>query len=616
MARFCSSFHASLLVILVCYCTGPARSNNCTLTNGMTIWRGDGDCDWENNNAECGYDWGDCCESTCWSFTDFPCGISGYLCMDPYSLGNDDGQKNCSQDNHPYPMGLQEWWLIENTEDVQALAEAVKCSGRQFQVQWSGHIVVPATLEVMNGTVLNITGVGSEAMMDGNGTTRLFRVVDAFLTLTNVEIWNGNATYGGALAASGSTITLNRTTFVNNIAFEKRGGALFAYDGSVLTFSGETRFYNNSGESGGAVFISSGSNALWAGDTTFSNNTAFTYGGAVAVVHDSSASWTGKTTFLGNTVSNYGGGAISVEDGSRASWTSDASFIANHAEGEGGAIYVDSGSDVTMNADALFSHNTVRFNGGAVLIGYVSTVSWTKQTDFVSNYAGSVGGAVASRAIDSGANPSSAYEDNLESFLLINGPTAFVNNMCRGNGGAMALLGGLFVNFLTKELTFSGNEANVAGGGIFISATGVGPEITNASFLSNFAEIGAGAFMTGSGTSTNHGNDSPTTFKGCRFVGNKAGATGGAIESAVGIDAIIDTVFIRNIARVGGALRLAGKASIEGCSFEENVAALEGGPAVHNIGYISEMSNCHFNGNVFDCKEGAFLSSTSANSVR
>lgn len=122
--------------------------------------------------------------------------------------------------------------------------------------------------------------------------------------------------------------------------------------------------------------------------------------------------------------------------------------------------------------------------------------------------------------------------------------------------------------------------------------------------------------MTGSGTSTNHGIDFPTTFEGCRFVGNTAGATGGAIESAVGIDAIIDTVFIRNIARVGGALRLAGKASIEECSFEDNVAALEGGPAVYNIGYISEMSNCHFEGNVFDCDKGAFLSYTPANSVR
>lgn len=126
------------------------------------------------------------------------------------------------------------------------------------------------------------------------------------------------------------------------------------------------------------------------------------------------------------------------------------------------------------------------------------------------NYAGSVGGAVASRAVDSGASSSSTAEDNLESFLLINGTSTFVNSTCRGNEGAMALLGGLSIRFSMKELAFSGNKANVAvaGGGIFIPATGVGPVITNARVLSNDAEIGASAFVTGSGT------DFPTHSKG------------------------------------------------------------------------------------------------------
>ena len=538
--------------------------------NGRITWRGDGDCNWENNNAECDYDLGDCCECTCDNSTDYPCGISGYLCIDPDAIDDDIDQEICKQETTPCPIGLQEGWLVQSTEDAKALAEAVKCSGGAFQVEWIGRVKVPATIEVMGGTVLNISGVGSESIIDGNGTTRIFRVVNASLGLANMEVWNGKATYGGALAASSSILTFDHTAFVNNVAFEKRGGAIFAHDGSVLTFTGDYRFYNNSGISGGAVYISRGSNASWEGTTTFSNNTAFAFnGGAVAVLAGSSALWTGNITFLGNTASVYRGGAISVEDGSTVSWTSYASFISNHADREGGAIFVDTGSTVTMNGDTLFSNNTVLFDGGAIGIGETSTVSWNENTDFIFNHAGDIGGAVASRANYSGATASTVTEENIESFLLIKGTTRFVDNTCGSNGGAMALLGGLSVTFMANNLTFSGNKADVAGGGIFISATGIGPVITNARFLSNFAEAGGGAFITGSGTATNL----PTTFDGCRFTDNRAGATGGAIDSTAGVDEIIDTGFTRNIARVGGALRLAGKASIKGCSFEENVAA-------------------------------------------
>lgn len=42
----------------------------------------DGECDGVNNNFECNYDEGDCCECTCVD-GDFECGIGGFECLDP-----------------------------------------------------------------------------------------------------------------------------------------------------------------------------------------------------------------------------------------------------------------------------------------------------------------------------------------------------------------------------------------------------------------------------------------------------------------------------------------------------------------------------------------------------
>lgn len=49
---------------------------------------GNGDCDHANNNAACGFDGGDCCECTC-EDSWYGCGYSDYYCQDPNS-GCDD----------------------------------------------------------------------------------------------------------------------------------------------------------------------------------------------------------------------------------------------------------------------------------------------------------------------------------------------------------------------------------------------------------------------------------------------------------------------------------------------------------------------------------------------
>ncbi|CAN0240539.1 unnamed protein product [Ascophyllum nodosum] len=66
----------------------------------------------------------------------------------------------------------------------------------------------------------------------------------------------GSALVGSAIAASASNMTLDQTSFVSNHA-GGMGGALYAIDGSIVSFGGEmTTFAHNSAiGSGGAVYV-------------------------------------------------------------------------------------------------------------------------------------------------------------------------------------------------------------------------------------------------------------------------------------------------------------------------------------------------------------------------
>ena len=114
-------------------------------------------------------------------------------------------------------------------------------------------------------------------------------------------------------------------------------------------------------------------------------------------------------------------------------------------------------------------------------------------------------------------------------------------------------------------------------------------------------------YVTGSGTANNGDIPHPTTFQGCSFVDNVADTSGGAVNSALGQDVFFNSSFIGNRAKVGGALQLAGSASLDRCSFKDNVSGVGGGPAVSNIGSIPSVRNSSFVRNVLSCDQGTFL---------
>ena len=526
------------------------------------------------------------------------------------SIGIGGSQSDVSSTNETTPAcpaEVQHNWTVGNTTRARDLAAALSCSGGTFEVQWKGSIVVDTEIVVTNGTFLHITG--SAGCVDGGGRTGLFKVVNASLELHDLEVRNGSAAFGGAIKATSSTLTLSKTRFTGNNATDGNGGAMFIDGGSNVSFVGETMFLNNSSNNyGGALYVVN-SSVSWTGVSNFSENSALSSGGALYVVNGSTVSWTGNTIFEGNSAHSVSGGGLFIEGDSDASWCADANFVNNSAGYEGGAIFVNLGSNVSWSGGANFSDNTAESGGGgAMLIAHSSTVVFSGDTAFVKNRCSAEGGAVSSRALGS---RSSITSGNPKSFLVVNGSIRFANNTCGSNGGGLAMLGGLSLALENNTVTFIGNVAENAGGGVFILSTKVSPVFTTVNFLSNSAETGGGVSIDGYRVLFgNMGKKPPAMFDNCTFVGNKAGATGGAIESAYGVTTnVTNTLFRENEAGFsGGALRLAGGTSLDECTFEDNISGLDGAPAISIVGSpFNRMENLTFRNNAYDCDVGTFL---------
>lgn len=619
MAQTC--LRDTILLFLVFCAGGDAQAESCYDPNG---YMQDGYCDPEMNIQACTFDGGDCCPSTCVS-GEYICGSNDFDCLDPNALID---TSNCGDIPHPPPLcslDISRNWVIESTEQVLALAEAINCSGGYFNVEWRGTVAVEKTISVSYGTVLNVTGAGSSAVIDGRGMTNLFVVANASLHLNQVNVTNGTANHGGAITAlAESHLSFDGSSFVGNVATYS-GGALYVSNCSVLRVEGNSNFNNNHANfDGGAVSFGHSCSISWSGVTTFHANTALGAGGAVSIGSYTRCTWSEQTRFQGN-VANYSGGAVAAFTGSIVTWAGETSFTGNIADWAGGALFLRDVDSVSWSGETIFSNNTaVRDTAGAVLIWVGGSVSWSGKTTFYGNIGHGWGG---------GAISVYPYTD-----LSWTGQTAFIGNAAYGTEGGGALLisqstgvswsgetlfqsniasnqgGAIFIRFGSPVLwngttEFSENSANY-GGALFVSSGSTVDWSGETHFRSNMAWLDGGAVASsivpswstdGWGLSSHIAINALTTF-----VGNTCEGNGGAMAIMGSLQLLVNSTevtYARNLAAVaGGAIFISGQSLgpvFNDAHFISN-AAVRGG-AVYSTGTGTVTANVAFSTTYIKC---------------
>lgn len=184
----------------------------------------------------------------------------------------------------------------------------------------------------------------------------------------NSSVGTENTNGGGAIYAwQFSVVTITDSKFVgNNAAYD--GGAIYNNNGK-LTLTGTSNkalFQDNTAANwGGAVYTTGGT--LTADGYTFAENKG-KFGGAILMYTASNIS---NSTFRGNEATTNEGGVIYVNQS--ASFL-DCSFEGNLSKGNGGAILINaSGKTITLTGSdktkAMFTGN--KANNGAGLGGAI-----------------------------------------------------------------------------------------------------------------------------------------------------------------------------------------------------------------------------------------------------
>ena len=426
---------------------------------------------------------------------------------------------------------------VASTEDAVTLATSLRCSNGIFAVDWIGDVVISEPISVSQGTSLSITGSALGAAVDGNHTTHIFSVDGgSALHLTDMVLENGRAFAGGAVSATQhSTVTFsgNMTFTANTASF---GGAIYANSSTVSWDGPYTTFRSNHASNYAGAFMACNSTDIsWDGETSFINNIGTARGGGAYVVDYSNVSWTGTTKFLNNSADD--GGGLYMREYCVGNWSGTTTFAGNTAVVTGGGLNVHTSSKAFWTGVTAFTGNSAD-RAGAMWV-WRSAVSWNGFTTFADNVAYSDGGALYA---------------TLNHDITARGITIFSNNTAvNGNGGALGLYGSLSGDgsdvHIAGDTTFINNSASGSGGAIFSAANPHGQHFEGVEFMFNSARVGGAVATFGTGNA-DECTPSPTIFSMCRFFGNHAFETGGAVETAFGQEEIHSSYFEGNFAGI------------------------------------------------------------------
>lgn len=429
-------------------------------------------------------------------------------------------------------------------------------------------------------------------------------------TIKNVTFTNNQGVY--ATVVTYNTLTVNNSTFKNNIMSGYGGGSNRASGGAILINS-----YNKTD-----------SPSLTVNNSIFDKNEAYE-GGVIdiaSVTRDcKNATVTiNNSTFKNNNATN--GGAIYLEYGDV---TITNSIFDNNTGKLGGALYLKGNANIN---NTTFTNNNATSNGGAInvySVNVLSTIPYTiniNNSIFTDNIAKTNGGAIATQHLNlnnstftnnkAGAKGGSIYSANTAKTMPVNiNNSKFTQNTAGTNGGAVAItslsmitnanftdnkamLGGAIhasiSNLTVTNSNFINNQENSAtGGGAIYSSANL--NITNSNFTNNKAAIKGGAIFT---TPSKNLTISDSKFDNNKATNGTNYTYGGAIYTNGRVN-LTNNEFTNNNASYGGAIYFTRNdtSNITNSKFINNVAANRGGAIYNNASSTLEIKNTVFDKN-------------------
>ena len=449
-----------------------------------------------------------------------------------------------------------------------------------------------ASLEGAGGAVYAIDSIVTSDNCDfsenGGGA---FYMIESVLVSDSCTFSNNFGDDGGGLHLERSVLTASGSNFTGH--FANNGGAIYSYM-SNATISGNTTWENNNvTDNGGAIGAEENStlnilgNSLWAGNYAEDS-------GAGVYVHTSTVDVSGNTVWVDNSV-NDSGGAIYAKH-STVNISGSAVWTRNSAAEFGGAVAAEE-CVLTISGKAEFRDNVITAignddGGGGLGIYQHSTLEISNHVEFVGNLADNGGGLWAEEFVNITISGSATFEGNEAegegggvwlgygsrmdvlgggsvhcsrndaefgggifcdtAVFVVQGDATFFNNSAVAGAGVF-LNDGASLSFTGNNVTVAANNASLRGGGVYAEAT-TQFVIENAAFLSNFARTTGGAMsLLSVGTTSNFRDfDDEAKVVDCRFAGNEAGESGGAMSIAGGSVEIKRADFVDNTAGMQG----------------------------------------------------------------
>jgi subtilisin-like proprotein convertase family protein len=391
------------------------------------------------------------------------------------------------------------------------------------------------------------------------------------LTISNCNIIENSANYGGGIRSQGQLIMTNVVLHGNTGS--QNGGGIYSVGFTSLT--GVT-IYGNTAQNGGGI---SNAGTMTVTNSVIGSGNQAGQGGGIYNLFASAKLTLNNTTVNSNQATAGAGGGI-YNQGTLIAASS--TITGNQASGGGGGIYSTSTGQLTLNAGSIQNNRANSSSGGG--LDNEGAAALNELTVMKNSAQGGGGGIYNGPSAQLTFGDGSIQANTAQTAFgggLLNLGAVFLSDVNVTNNEATLLGGGGIENSSTARLTvsggsLSGNRANSLGGGLDNTATA---DLARVTISNNRGGSGGGAF---------NGNSGRLTLGLSTILSNTAVTSYGGGVSNQGALTVTQSSIVNNTASSlqGGGLYNKANAKLTNVTISNNTsqASFRSGGAIYNDG--------------------------------